>query len=64
MCHLMSRTFWLFQYDPAFLVKMGGEKCLVIDEIQKAPELVSRIKLAVDFDHRPALGLCRTGKAW
>ncbi len=44
----------LSESDPGFLVRMGGEKCLVIDEIQKAPGLISRIKMQVDSDNRPA----------
>jgi predicted AAA+ superfamily ATPase len=44
----------LSKNDPAFLVKMGGSACLVIDEIQKAPDLISRIKMQVDRDNRPA----------
>jgi hypothetical protein len=39
--------------DPVFLTRQGGQSCLVIDEIQKAPELIGLIKMRVDEDPRP-----------
>ena len=40
--------------DPAYFVKTAKEKCLVIDEIQKAPRLISEIKMRIDEDNRIA----------
>lgn len=40
--------------DPALFVKQAKDECLVIDEIQKAPELISEIKMRVDEDNRNA----------
>ncbi len=40
--------------DPSLFVKQAKDQCLVIDEIQKAPALISEIKMRVDQDNRPA----------
>jgi len=49
--------------DPKEFVKnLSGEKTMVIDEIQKAPSLISEIKLAVDNNNRPGQYLI-TGSA-
>ncbi len=47
-------SYQMAKEDPAFFVKMDRQKCLVIDEIQKAPELIGQIKMQVDLDNRPA----------
>ena len=39
--------------DPQSFVRHDGATPMVIDEIQKAPELLSEIKLVVDKDRRP-----------
>ena len=39
--------------DPQSFVRYEGKGPMVIDEVQKAPELLSEIKLAVDRDRRP-----------
>ncbi len=44
----------LAKTDPVFFLNRVAAGCLVIDEIQKAPELISRIKMKVDADNRPA----------
>lgn len=41
-------------FDSKYFVRAGGEKCLVIDEIQKLPELIGEVKMRVDEDNRPA----------
>jgi len=49
--------------DPKEFVKnLSGEKTMIIDEIQKAPSLISEIKLAVDNNKRPGQYLI-TGSA-
>lgn len=49
--------------DPTGFVKHGkGKKTMIIDEVQRAPELLSAIKLAVDEDTRPGQFLL-TGSA-
>ena len=40
--------------DVRFFLRQAQDKCLVIDEIQKVPRLVSEIKMRVDTDNRPA----------
>ncbi len=40
--------------DVRFFLRQGKDKCLVIDEIQKVPRLISEIKMRVDMDNRPA----------
>ena len=49
------------QYDPHEFVK-NSAGTMIIDEIQKAPALMSEIKLAVDMDNRPGQYLI-TGSA-
>lgn len=39
--------------DPHFFLDQYAEKCLIIDEIQKAPSLISEVKRHVDEDNRP-----------
>ena len=39
--------------DPQSFVRYDGDGPMVIDEVQKAPELLSEIKLAVDKNRRP-----------
>ncbi len=39
--------------DPAGFVVQGGERQLVIDEIQRMPELTLAVKAAIDRDRRP-----------
>ncbi len=39
--------------DPELFVRRKGAETLVIDEIQKAPELLEEIKLKVDHDNSP-----------
>ena len=39
--------------DPQSFVRCDGEGPMVIDEVQKAPELLSEIKLVVDKNRRP-----------
>jgi uncharacterized protein len=39
--------------DPAGFIAGGGERILVIDEVQRAPELMLEIKASVDADRRP-----------
>ncbi|MCL2761919.1 MAG: ATP-binding protein [Treponema sp.] len=48
--------------DPNEFVKNSSSGTMVIDEIQKVPELMSEIKLAVDKDNRPGQYLI-TGSA-
>lgn len=38
----------LVAQDPSFFVQRRDNKCLVIDEIQKMPQLIGEIKIAVD----------------
>ena len=38
--------------DPNFLIQSNKNRCLIIDEIQKAPSLIGEIKYAVDHDER------------
>ena len=38
--------------DPGFLISQYRSRCLILDEIQKAPILIGEIKYAVDHDHR------------
>lgn len=38
--------------DPHFFVRQANKACLIIDEIQKAPGLISEIKRQVDSDSR------------
>ncbi len=40
--------------DPRFFVRQAQGICLIIDEIQKAPSLISEVKRCVDADSRPA----------
>ena len=39
--------------DPHFFLNQYAGSCLVIDEIQKAPSLISEIKRHTDEDNRP-----------
>lgn len=39
--------------DPAWFVQQAGQAMLVIDEVQRAPNLVLALKSAVDSDRRP-----------
>lgn len=39
--------------DPHFFLNQYAEKCLVIDEIPKAPTLISEVKRHIDEDNRP-----------
>lgn len=48
--------------DPASFIAYGQETLLVIDEVQKAPELFAAIKRSVDRDRRPGRFLL-TGSA-
>lgn len=48
--------------DPATFVASAGDRLLVIDEVQRAPELILPIKAAVDRDRRPGRFLL-TGSA-
>lgn len=41
------------KFDPESLLQLHRDRCLIIDEIQKAPELIGEIKYAVDHNHRP-----------
>lgn len=40
--------------DPHFFLRQAQEKCLIIDEIQKAPSLISEVKRRVDNNNQPA----------
>lgn len=48
--------------DPSFFVEQASNSLLVIDEVQRAPELILPIKAAVDRDRRPGRFLL-TGSA-
>lgn len=50
------------RFDPAAFVAQAGAGCLVIDEAQRAPELILALKAAVDRDRRPGRFLL-TGSA-
>jgi len=39
--------------DPHFFLNQYADSCLVIDEIQKAPSLISEVKRHLDEDNRP-----------
>lgn len=39
--------------DPSFLIEQHRGRCLIIDEIQKAPTLIGEIKYAVDHNSEP-----------
>ncbi|MCI5849954.1 MAG: AAA family ATPase [Sutterellaceae bacterium] len=41
------------KWDPRFFISRYKGKCLIIDEIQKAPFLIGEIKYTVDHDDRP-----------
>ncbi|MDO5032859.1 ATP-binding protein [Corynebacterium sp.] len=43
----------LAQDDPLYFVKQGGDRALIIDEIQRLPELSLALKAEVDADRRP-----------
>ena len=49
-----SLTLHNAKEDPSLFVKQAINQCLVIDEIQKAPSLISEIKMRVDEDNRCA----------
>jgi predicted AAA+ superfamily ATPase len=46
-------TLGLAQDDPADFVESAGEGLLIVDEVQRAPELLLAIKASVDRDRRP-----------
>jgi uncharacterized protein len=46
-------TLGLAQDDPADFVASAGEGLLIVDEVQRAPELLLEIKASVDRDRRP-----------
>src|SRR5713101_3232332 len=46
-----SGTVDLFRSDPIRFMRLHGDK-VIFDEVQKAPEIFSRIKLAVDADRK------------
>jgi len=48
--------------DPTGFIAQGGDRMLVIDELQRAPELVIALKAAADRDQRPGRFLV-TGSA-
>ncbi|MGO1236528.1 MAG: ATP-binding protein [Microbacterium gubbeenense] len=48
--------------DPTGFVEQAPDRLLIIDELQRAPELVIALKAAVDRDHRPGRFLV-TGSA-
>jgi predicted AAA+ superfamily ATPase len=50
------------QHDPVSFLQQGGDRLLVIDEAQRAPELILPLKAAVDRDRRPGRFLL-TGSA-
>jgi uncharacterized protein len=50
------------QADPGEFLRQGGDGLLAIDEVQRVPELVLALKLAVDRDPRPGRFLL-TGSA-
>ena len=50
------------RFDPAAFVSQASPGCLVIDEVQRAPELILAVKAAVDRDRRPGRFLL-TGSA-
>ncbi len=50
------------QHDPVSFLQQAGDRLLVIDEAQRAPELILPLKAAVDRDRRPGRFLL-TGSA-
>lgn len=46
-------TLGLAQDDPADFVASAGDGLLIVDEVQRAPELLLEIKASVDRDRRP-----------
>jgi predicted AAA+ superfamily ATPase len=46
-------TLSLAREDPAGFVASAGEGLLIVDEVQRAPELLLEIKASVDRDRRP-----------
>jgi predicted AAA+ superfamily ATPase len=57
-----ATTLAAARFDPAAFVEQAGPRCLVVDEAQRAPELVLALKAAVDRDRRPGRFLL-TGSA-
>jgi len=47
----------LAQNDPVTFLRQANGKLLVIDEVQKCPELILNIKIAIDEDKRPGMFL-------
>lgn len=41
------------QSDPHFFLRQAKNRCLIIDEVQKAPELIPEVKRYVDTNDRP-----------
>ena len=50
------------RFDPLGFVEQAGDRCLVIDEVQRAPDLTLALKATVDRDRRPGRFLL-TGSA-
>ncbi|WP_193597674.1 ATP-binding protein [Microbacterium sp. YJN-G] len=57
-----QESFDFARTDPAGFVGQAGERMLVIDELQRVPQLVVALKAAVDRDQRPGRFLV-TGSA-
>lgn len=57
-----QESFDFAQADPTGFVAQAGERMLVIDELQRVPQLVIALKAAVDRDQRPGRFLV-TGSA-
>jgi len=53
-------TLAIAESDPSFFVDQAGQGMLVVDEAQRAPNLVLPLKASVDRDRRPGLTSCKS----